>query len=455
MSEWANRLANIYGSFVATQQARYDAALRRFGEWYGPGQVMVYRVPGRVNLIGEHTDYQQGYVLPVALDKDFVFIARRRDDAQVRLHNMEAALFPPRQFTGFSDIAHAPAGDWENYIKGATQMLWQKAGRPLCGADILVAGAPPHGVPRGAGLSSSSALTVGAAYVLAHLNELPLSPAELAWLCGEAEWYVGTRGGIMDQFIALLGRQGHALFLDCRASGQGPRGIPQFHTMHVPLPRGYNIIVADSKVRHDNIRSDFNVRVAEDRIGVALLKRRFPYVAYLRDLEGMAWADIEPLLPETLSEEELQALGLRLEEIIDVKLPRSGEPFHVRARCRHVVSENARVRASVAALRDGDALRFGQLMNEAHASVRDDYGASRAELEVLIRLAREVDGVVGARLTGAGWGGCIVVLAREGCEADFAAHVAPRYARETGLEPDIFVCHAGDGAGVVGQQVIG
>ncbi len=391
----------------------------------------------------------------MALDRDFVFVARRRDDAQVRLQNIEAALFPPRQFTASANIPHAPAGDWVNYVKGAVQMLWQKAGHPLFGADIFVAGAPPHGVPRGAGLSSSSALTVGTAYVLAHLNELTLSPAELAWLCGEAEWYVGTRGGIMDQFIALLGRRGHALFLDCRASGEGEQGIPRFPTAQVPLPRGYHIIVADSKVRHDNIRSDFNMRVAEDRIGVALLRRRFPEVAYLRDLEGMPWADIEPLLPETLTEEELRDLDLHLEEIIDVKLPQSGEPFRVRARCRHVVSENARVRASVAALHSGDALRFGQLMNEAHASVRDDYGASCPELEVLIRLAREVDGVTGARLTGAGWGGCIVVLAEEGCETALAAHVAPRYARETGLQPDIFICRSSDGAGFVGQQVIG
>lgn len=387
--------------------------------------------------------------MPVALDKDFIFVARPRQDALISLNNMEAE-FAPRQFAASREIAPSPVGDWSNYARGAAQMLWRMADQPLVGMDVLVSGEAPFGVPRGAGLSSSTALTVGAGQVLADLNTLHYTPAEMAWLFGEAEWYVGTRGGIMDQFIALLGQRDHALFLDCRAR-PGAGQIPSFETAQVPLPAGYNLIVADTKTRHQNTRSEFNVRVAEGRIGVALLKRRYPEITHLRDLERFAWAEIKPLLPETLTYQGLEAVGLRLADLIDVKLPDTGQPFRVRARCRHIVSENARVKACVAALRGGEIERVGALLKEAHRSVRDDYGASCRELDILVRLAEEVEGVIGARMTGAGWGGCIIALARAGCERDFAEHVAPRYHQATGLDTDIFICRSGDGAQRVGE----
>ena len=440
-------LRRIYGNDIRAQEGRYYAALTAFRQRFGPGPVEIYRVPGRVNLIGEHTDYQQGYVLPVALDKDLVFVVRRRSDAHVALENMELG-FTPRHFTISDEIPSGPKGDWGNYARGAAQMLSRAAQQPLQGADVLLSSAPPHGVPRGAGLSSSSALTVGIALILAQGNGLGHSPAELAWLSGEAEWYVGTRGGIMDQFIALLGQKDHALFLDCRAVSQG-EGIPRFRTQQVPLPGGFQFLVVDSKVRHQNVRSDFNVRVAEGRMGVALLQRRYPQITHLRDLEAYDWREIEPLLPQALGWDDLADLGIQLHHLIDVELPRQAAPFQVRARCRHVVSENARVRESVAALNQGEVARFADLTNQAHKSVSHDYGASCPELELLVRLARGVQGVLAARMTGAGWGGCIVALAEQGCERAFAAHLRPRYHQETGLWPDVFACRASQGAGLV------
>ena len=445
------RLEEIYGVDVGHQAARYSQAAEQFEELYGPGSLAFYRVPGRVNLIGEHTDYQQGYVLPVALDKDFLFVTRRRDDAHVCIRNIEPS-FATREFVISEDIDSGSRGDWGNYAKGAAQMLRQVARRPLRGADILVSGKPPLGIPRGAGLSSSSALTVGIALVLAGLNELAFSPAELAWLCGEAEWYVGTRGGIMDQFIVLLGQRDHALFLDCRATSPVDAKIPTFRTEQVPLPDGYQVIVADSRMRHQNVRSDFNVRVLEGRIGVALLRCKYPGITHLRDLEELDWAEGEPLLPEVMTWDDLDAAGLCLPDLIDVALPRSAAPFLVRKRCRHIVSENARVRQSVAALQQDDVRRFADLLNEAHVSVSQDYGASCDELDTLVRLSRQVDGVLAARMTGAGWGGCIIALARRGCERDFVDHVRPQYHDETGLWPDIFVCQAGQGAGLVSHS---
>ena len=284
-------------------------------------------------------------------------------------------------------------------------MICRVAGRPLHGADILVAGEAPYGVPRGAGLSSSSALTVGVSLVVAELNGSAFPPASLAWLCGEAEWYVGTRGGIMDQFIALLGKREHALFLDCRAHGGNLTGHP---------PVSHGGCTAPSRLQHHRGRyqgasPEYALRVQRARgrrsHRCRAAQARYPQITHLRDLEALPWADVEPLLPETLTRSQLDALGLRLADVIDVNLPDTGEPFRVRARCRHVVSENAcraRERGGPAAR---NAARFGALMNEAHVSVRDDYGASCEELEVLRRLACQVEGVIGARLTGAGWGG--------------------------------------------------
>jgi len=219
----ASALERVYGAAAEAQQARYSAALAAFARTYGPGPVHAFRAPGRVNLVGEHTDYNHGFVLPVALDRDVLLLARPRPDGIVRLHNIEPE-FAPRTFTIGPTIPTAPPGDWSNYVRGAAQMVARHAppappvhgGASVCGMDALVVAAPPHGLPRGAGLSSSSALTVAAGLALAHLNGWQPGPVPFARLCSEAEWYAGTRGGIMDQFIALLARPGHALFLDCR-----------------------------------------------------------------------------------------------------------------------------------------------------------------------------------------------------------------------------------------------
>jgi galactokinase len=321
-------------------------------------------------------------------------------------------------------------------------MVAQQVGSPVRGMDALVVGAPPYGTPRGAGVSSSSALTVVAALTLAHLNGWQPDPVPFARMCSEAEWYVGTRGGIMDQFAALLARPGHALFLDCR-----PQGPDRYAFAQVPLPPDHHILVADTGVHHANVRGEFNRRVAACRAGVACLRARYPGIIHLRDVQHVAWAELGPLLPEALTVAEARALGADLD---DVPLPAGGIPerpeLRVRACCRHVHSENERVRATVAALEAGDVATVGRLLNEAHASARDDYDVSCPELEALIGAARAVEGTVGARLTGAGWGGCIVALVRREAVADFEAHVPRRYREQTGREPTIFACRAGGGA---------
>jgi galactokinase len=437
----------IYGQDQTTldaQHDRYARVLAAFRDLYGPGPVTIYRAPGRVNLIGEHTDYNHGYVLPVALDKDVLILARARNDRTVRLANPEAA-YEPRQFEISGDIPPRPTGDWANYVQGPAQLLVREFSPDLRGCDALVEGAPPYGVPRGAGLSSSSALVVASAVALAGMNHLALSGERLADACSRAEWYVGTRGGIMDHFASVLTHSNSALFLDCRPVDG------RYAIQHVPIPPGYAVIVADSGVRHRNTGPHYNRRVLEGRIGVRLLQRDYPGITHLRDVDQIPWTALEPLLPEVIETPELRAQGIDPHSLLDQGRSAETDTFYVRKRCRHVITENSRVLRSVTALRAGDVATFGKLMGEAHASARDDYEISTPEIEALIELANAAPGTVGARLTGAGWGGCIVALVHEESAPAFAQALVSGYHTRTGLNAQVFLCHSAAGAGEVWQ----
>jgi galactokinase len=280
---------------------------------------------------------------------------------------------------------------------------------------------------------------------LVAINKLPLSGVALADLCGRAEWYVGTRGGVMDQFIAILAENGHALFLDCRPTGDGA----EYRYRHVPVPSGYAVVVIDSGVRHQNTGPHFNLRVAEGRIGVHLLKSRYPGITHLRDVQDVPWNELEHLLPETIDREGLRAAGIDLDEVLGGGILPDAAEFRVRRRCRHVLSENYRVLEAVAAMEANDISRFGHLLRQAHASARDDYEISTPEIETLIFVAQEIPGVIGARLTGAGWGGCVVALVAQESLPTLTERVTIPYHRRTGREATVFVCRSAAGAGAV------
>jgi galactokinase len=431
-------LQDVYDDEADAQRARYESALELFTSTYGPGVVQFFRAPGRVNLIGEHTDYNHGFVMPVALDRDILLLTRPRSDSVVRASNIEES-FGPFSFTIARDIPPGPPGDWGNYAKGAAQELARRLGRELRGFDGLFAAQPPYGVPRGVGLSSSSAVTVVAAVALARLNDWQPDAVTMAQLCSEAEWYVGTRGGIMDQFISLLGQRDHALFLDCRPDVNG-----QYSTEQVPLPERCSVLIADSGVRHQNVRGEYNHRVAACRAGVRLLQARYPGITHLRDVQDVPWGDLAPVLPEETKVGELMEQGIDLGDLPGLT-PET--LLRVRPRCRHVWTENQRVEAAMVALRAGDVTTLGRLLNEAHASARDDYEISCPELESLVETAREVGGVIGARLTGAGWGGCIVAVVRDDAVETFEAYVSNEYPAKTGKSTAIFACRSAPGAG--------
>jgi len=381
-----------------------ERAVVGFREAFGRRPDLVVAAPGRVNLIGEHTDYNDGFVLPVAIDRQIVIAAARRDDRLVRLRSLDLGSTSEYALDRIEPIARGPAASgqaWSNYERGVTLML-QRAGHRLGGVDAAITG----DVPIGAGLSSSAAVEVATAYMFQQLYDLPLSRVELAVLCQKAEnEFVGMRCGIMDQYISALGQRDHALLIDCRSL--------QYEL--VPIPGGVAIIVCDTKVQRGLVDSEYNARRRECEAGARLLG-----VPALRDID-----------PETFAR--------RAHELPEV----------TRRRCRHVVHENQRVLDSVAALRAGDLFAFGALMYASHVSLRDDYEVSCRQLDVMVEAARQVSGVYGARMTGAGFGGCTVNLVQAEQAETFRRQVAAEYTQRTGLLSSIYICAAEDGARVV------
>ena len=369
------------------------------------GRAVMVRAPGRVNLIGEHTDYNDGYVLPAAIERETVMAGAARDDRTVRV----AALDLDRRASFGLDSLERSAGDESgvNYIKGVAAVL-ESQGRRLRGMDAVIA----SDIPIGSGLSSSAALEVAAARLWSELDALEMEPVELALAAQQAEnEFVGMRCGIMDQMASVLGREGHAVFLDCRTR--------EYRLVPLPSQRAL-IVICDSGVRRELSASEYNRRREQCEQAVESLRRLSPGIRALRDVDTETLASARGLLDPLLF-----------------------------LRARHVVSENERVLASVEALQHGDLGRFGGLMNASHDSLRDDYEVSCRELDVLVEAARGVPGVLGSRLTGAGFGGCTVSLVEDSAVEGFAADVASHYRRETGRDMGRIVTGAAEGAGRV------
>jgi galactokinase len=378
-----------------------SAIREQFEQHYGIHPHLMVRAPGRVNLIGEHTDYNEGFVFPAAIDRATYVAARPRDDD--RVHVFAVDLADEDEFA-LDSIEHSSAHPWSDYIRGVAKSLLV-AGHTIRGANLLIT----SDVPRGAGLSSSAALEVATGYAFQLLNRLNLLGEELALLAQGAEnSFVGVQSGIMDQFISALGRRDHALLLDCRDLNYRP----------VPLLAGTQIVVCNSNVERKLAGSAYNQRRQECEEAVRIFKQWYPKISALRDVSPDQLRAHEAALPEP-----------------------------VRARARHVITENERVLRSAAALDAGDMATFGRLMNESHASLRDDYEVSIREMDVLVEAAQEVNGCYGSRLTGAGFGGCTVSLVDSSAVDRFQHDVAAAYRAATGRETTIYVCRASDGVG--------
>ena len=383
-----------------------EKATRAFRERFGGDREVVVAVaPGRVNLIGEHTDYNDGFVLPMALDRGIAVAGQARQDDTVVLHSVNFAQTATFRLDG---LRREETARWADYPKGVLDEL-QKAGYRIRGMACTIYG----DVPLGAGLSSSAAFEVVTAYVASRLNGLDLPGPEMARLCQRAEnRFVGVNCGIMDQMAAALSRSDHALFIDCR----------DLSCRHVPLDRDrVSVVVCDSGVKRGLVDSKYNTRRAQCEEGVRLLSQVLPGIRALRDVSVGMFEEHGDLLPD-----------------------------EVRRRCRHVVTENRRVETAVECLRGGDYEGFGARMNASHVSLRDDYEVSCSELDTLVTLARDIEGCLGARLTGAGFGGCTVNLVERDRTDAFVQELPGRYERLTGIRAEAYVCVPEDGVREIG-----
>jgi galactokinase len=384
----------------------YEQLMRAFAERQGRAG-RCFRAPGRVNLIGEHTDYNGGFVLPMAIDRSTYVAASPRPDRQVFVHSLN------REESFAFDLdrpGEKRRGIWLDYVEGVARAL-ESRGVRLRGAEMMLLSE----VPAGAGLSSSAALEVSTGLAMACVAGAEVDRVTLALAGQQAEHtYVGAMVGIMDQFVAALGREGHALLIDCR----------ELEAKAVPLDTSeVCVAITDTNVKHELSASEYNVRRAECEEGVLLLRGFLPNVKQLRDV----------------SVEEFERYASQLPEV-------------VRRRCRHVVTEDARTLAAAAALGRGDLAEVGRLMRLSHESLRDDYEVSCPELDALAETAWTIEGVLGSRMTGGGFGGSTVSLVRRERLDEFRAALEAEYGRRFNRRPTLYVSEPGGGAEEIRAQ---
>ncbi|WP_028551321.1 galactokinase [Paenibacillus sp. UNC451MF] len=384
--------------------ADLQALKERFTALYGNAgtePIHVFHAPGRVNLIGEHTDYNGGYVFPAALTFGTTMLIRKRGDEQV---GFASTNFPLHKHISINNIAFDPADDWMNYPKGIIRELQQR-GVSVGGYDILYSGA----IPNGSGLSSSASIEVVTAFGLLTMEGQPTDKVQIALLSQKAEnEFMDVKCGIMDQFAVAMGKKDHAILLMCDT----------LEYKHVPFQSGaYKLVIGNTNKKRGLVDSAYNERRSQCEQAVKDLQSQFPELTLLGQLSLEQFNEYQHLIPDET----------------------------VRKRAKHVVEEIDRVLQSMKVLEQGDLQAFGQLMIGSHNSLRDLYEVTCLELDVMVEEALKVTGVLGSRMTGAGFGGCTVSLVHEDSVDSFIEQVGRVYKEKTGLTADFYVCDIGNG----------
>jgi galactokinase len=375
---------------------------KKFFQIFG-GPSRLYRAPGRVNLIGEHTDYNQGFVMPAAIGLYCSVAIAPRSDRELHIYSTH---FHQKITVDLDSPTQVRRADWSDYVVG-TAVAIQNSRCVLGGANVVVSGE----VPLGSGLSSSAAIEVSTGYALLDVSGHAIDRKNLALACQRAEnEFVGARCGIMDQFVSAHGRAGHALMLDCRT----------LNATALPLPDSMRLLVCNTGVKHQHAAGEYNARRAQCEEGVRLLSSALPGIASLRDLNRTQLEQHKRMLPELIYR-----------------------------RCRHVVTENERVRDMAEALATGDLRAVARLMADSHCSLRNDYEVSCPELDIMVELAAGMPGVIGARMTGGGFGGCTVNLVDAGAAESVQRSLAAEYEARAHVHPETYIFTAADGVAEV------
>ena len=381
-----------------------DRIYKRFQELYGAGgEIGVYFAPGRVNLIGEHTDYNGGHVFPCALTIGTYGAVRKRNDRKLRFYSMNFEHLPVIE-SGLDDLKPRRNAGWTNYPKGVMWALEEKGYELPCGVDLMLYG----NIPNGSGLSSSASIEVLTGYMLNDLFDLGISDQELALIGQFSEnRFNGVNCGIMDQFAIAMGRRDHAIFLD----------TADLSYEYAPIRlEGARIVISCSNKKRGLGDSKYNERRAECEKALEEIKREIP----------------------------VDSLGALTEEQFEKVKGAVKDPVR-RKRAKHAVYENQRTIKAVEALKANDLNLFGKLMNESHISLRDDYEVTGKELDTLVESAWKVKGVLGSRMTGAGFGGCTVSIVKDDAVDYFIRQVGRSYKKAMGYKADFYVVEVGDG----------
>jgi galactokinase len=384
-------------------EVRLEQLRREFKNRFGE-EPRFFQAPGRVNLIGEHTDYNDGFVMPFAIDRHMTTAAALRHDSKIEVYALDL------NENATIDLDAPPErrrGSWIDYVEGTARSIRERFG-DIGGVSMLITST----VPIGAGLSSSAAIEISIGLAILEVNSIPVDREKLAFAGQNAEHeYAGIRSGIMDQFASVFGKEGHAMLLDCRS----------LDIKYIPLANDeMSIVVIDTKVKHSLASSEYNTRRRECEQGVELIREQGKDIESLRDVTEEMLAEVEGKLPEVIAR-----------------------------RCRHVVSENARTLRTAEAFSHGDLETAGKMMFESHRSLREDYEVSSPELDFLVDTASACDGVLGSRMTGGGFGGCTVNLLRNESVDDIRTKLTTAYATRFGFKPDVYTFHPGAGASAI------
>ena len=384
--------------------AMKETVLKKFEEVFGDSEgVKVFFAPGRVNLIGEHTDYNGGHVFPCALTIGTYMAVKKRDDRKLRFYSMNFDHLGVIE-SSIEGLKPEKEADWTNYPKGVMWAFEKRGMKMDCGLDIVLNG----NIPNGSGLSSSASLEVVTGFMLRDLFGFDVTNVELAQIGQYSENnFNGMNCGIMDQFASAMGKKDNAIFLD----------TADLSYEYAPINlAGAKIVVTNSKVKHSLVNSEYNTRRSECETALAELQA-------VTDIKGLG----------DLTEEEFEALKSAIKDETRVK------------RAKHAVYENRRTIRAVEALKNNDLETFGKLMNASHVSLRDDYAVSCSEIDVLVDAAWKVEGVIGSRITGGGFGGCTVSIVKDEAIEAFKEQVGKAYQEQVGKTPEFYVVEIGNG----------
>lgn len=381
-----------------------ETVLKKFEEVFGDSEgAKVFFAPGRVNLIGEHTDYNGGHVFPCALTIGTYMAVKKRDDRKLRFYSMNFDHLGVIE-SSIEGLKPEKEADWTNYPKGVMWAFEKRGMKMDCGLDIVLNG----NIPNGSGLSSSASLEVVTGFMLRELFGFDVTNVELAQIGQYSENnFNGMNCGIMDQFASAMGKKDNAIFLD----------TADLSYEYAPINlAGAKIVVTNSKVKHSLVNSEYNTRRSECETALAELQA-------VTDIKGLG----------DLTEEEFEALKSAIKDETRVK------------RAKHAVYENRRTIRAVEALKNNDLETFGKLMNASHVSLRDDYAVSCSEIDVLVDAAWKVEGVIGSRITGGGFGGCTVSIVKDEAIEAFKEQVGKAYQEQVGKTPEFYVVEIGNG----------